>query len=491
MLQLRIFIYLKVYDIANYTFKLKIKSHKKSYLSYLKSADSEVTKSFKEARARVHRIPKLLNNPKYRYLNKHLYVLRKGEDNLFTRKPHKIRNIPSYKLNQHNEDTVKIGFNEKHLNKIRKFLLKNKRQVIIFRVISKKRLCNNRMFPWINKMFKLWSVNKNLYNTTTYMTKTHSGFRSLNHLYKRSLRRYLKFVKIKFKKRNKTRSFSRKFSLFKNKPLRFKLYNWTSRPKRSYKGETWTKKYLRRVKIKSKKKILRPSLYNKLFSKLPFKKRLFRSKRLKSALFKKKVYSAVKSAKRLYRKVLCIRSKGKNRLIGSVRSLNHKSLYDKLMYFEMTLISLILKTPFVKSINDAMFLINSGLIFVNGMHIANHLYSLPTNSRLQMPVSVSSYKWVRLKDISMGKGYKKANRLKWYKRRVRSSRFKKISRKFPKWLYNYSIVGVKPPIAFEIDLNSMSAILLYKPFRLNEISTALWHYINFNAHSVYLWKTIN
>lgn len=200
------------------------------------------------------------------------------------------------------------------------------------------------------------------------------------------MKRYLKLVRRKRSKRIRFNSFYQKYSITKNTPLRLKFAEKYSKAKKTRKFRKG-KKLFKRILRKSKRRIMSRSKKYQLFRRKKFKRRLRRSRRLRNALLRKKVYAAIKSSKKLYRVVLGIRSKGKNRLVKSVKSLDHKTFYSKVMHFEMTLISLLLKTTFVKSLNDALYLIKSGFVFVNGEIVTNHLASIKDSFRIQIPLS--------------------------------------------------------------------------------------------------------
>jgi hypothetical protein len=139
----------------------------------------------------------------------------------------------------------------------------------------------------------------------------------------------------------------------------------------------------------------------------------------------------------------------------------------------MSALSLLLKTSFVWSFNDAKYIIKAGYFYVNGNVVRNPKEVVPEGSRLQLPVSKLTYAWLNNKKKSLYKGYKKANRLRWYKKRVKHSRFRKKSYRYPKWLFKYAMVGSKLPNLLEVDYTILTAIILYRPVRFNELNSPL------------------
>lgn len=398
----------------------------------------------------------------------------------------KLKNSLKFKKN----NISRLNFFLKKKKNVNKNFFKKKK----FKIITKFNLAKSRNkltnFNWVNRVYKLWSLSKQSYNSINQVVKSQGGLRSVRYFYKKGLKRCLKMLRQRRLKKTKFKSFCQKYLSYKNKPLRLKFAKSYVKFKKT-RNFFKSKKAVKTVLRKTRRKIISKKPRSNIFKRKKFKRRLRRSRRLKNSLIRKKVYAATKDSRRLYRLVLGIRSKGKNRLVKSVKSLDHKSFYSKLYHFEMTLISVLLKTTLVKSLNDALFLIKTGLVFVNGKLMANPMASLPNNFIIQLPVSSLMFKWLKLKNLGVFKIRKKINRLRWYKRRVKSSRFKKKSRRYPKWLYKYSMSGVKIPISCELDLSTLSMISLYQPYKLNEFSNNFWRFINLNSHNVYLWKILN
>lgn len=378
----------------------------------------------------------------------------------------------------------------KKKRRVNKNFSKNRKFKIITKFILTKNKNKNIKFSWVNRVYKLWAISKRSFNSASQVIKSQSGLKSLRYFYKKGLKRCLKLLRQRRLKKTKFKPFYQKYLLFKNKPLKLKFAkNYTKFKKtRNFFNP---KKVVRTILRKSKRRIISKRPRANLFMRKKFKRRLRRSRRLRNSLIRKKIYAATKDSRRLYRVVLGIRSKGKNRLVKSVKSLNHKTFYSKLFHFEMTVVSILLKTSLVKSLNDALFLIKSGFVFINGQLVTNHMYSVKDNFLIQLPVSKLIFKWLKLKSSGVFKIRKKVNRLRWYKRRVKSSRFKKKSRRYPKWLYKYSMGGSKVPISCELDLSMLSMMSLYQPYKLNEFSNNFWRFININSHNIYLWRLLN
>lgn len=335
---------------------------------------------------------------------------------------------------------------------------------------------------------------RNPSNFKSYLSiiKYHSGCRPEKSLYRKSLKRFLRNTWLNSYKRGKTSLLGQLH--LKSNPISNQYYTNRKYSSRVKYPSSFNMKYkkLRKNFSKRNRGKFKKSTFSTLMStsKL-FKGIYFRSKNTRRSLFSKKLFKTIKLSRGTFRLINQIRSKGKNRLIKSIKSLNHSTFYDRLLNFEMSALNILLKTSFVWSLNDARYIISNGYFFINGKLSRNPKEVITEGSRVQLPITNATYSWLGNKKKSLYKGYKKANRLRWYKNRVRSSRFRKRSYYFPKWLFKYALVGVKSPSLLEVDYTMLSAVLLYKPVHFNELNSPLWYYINIHAYSVYLWKYIN
>lgn len=122
-----------------------------------------------------------------------------------------------------------------------------------------------------------------------------------------------------------------------------------------------------------------------------FKGVYFRSKNTRRSLFSKKLFKTIKLSRGTFRLINQIRSKGKNRLIKSIKSLNHSTFYDRLLNFEMSALNILLKTSFVWSLNDARYIISNGYFFINGKLSRNPKEVITEGSRVQLPITNATY----------------------------------------------------------------------------------------------------
>lgn len=341
-----------------------------------------------------------------------------------------------------------------------------------------------------------WNTKVEGYNNYINNWYSNSTFKTEPSLYKKSLKRFLKELKINKKTINKSEFTTNTINTID--PIRLKSVLNTKFFKNFYKYRRWLSdsqvgidynlfnfNKLINNKVKQTSNL---DIANLVFSYDRKKRKLRNTKR---AFIRRKFFRVIKKSRSLFRFLLNIRSKGKNRIIKKVKSLNHKSFTSKLLSFETNLLSILLKTPFSNSLNDGIFLIKNNVVYVNGI-LSSHIdLNTSIGDRVQIVISKSSYLWLKSKKLILSKGFKKNLRLFYRKKFKTKGRFKKKSYSYPKWLIKYSMINNTSPKSIEFDLTTLTSILLYQPTHYNEFNSLLWRWININSHSLYLWKLIN
>lgn len=238
-----------------------------------------------------------------------------------------------------------------------------------------------------------WSSNQYRYSNQSSTILDNSSYKPDNKIYKRSLKYFIRSVKVYTNGLEFIKSEGGGRSEYD--PLKLR--------------STYVKNYLRvnkkRLKVNnggadsykySESPIKKDSVnvYDNDFietENVVFSKSAQRSRNTRKSLFRKKIFRGLKYARGVLKKILGVRQKGKNRFIRLVKSMNHKSFFNKLLLFEFSLISILLKSMYVSSLNDAKFLIHNNIVFVNGRPSTNPHASLSVGDRIQIPVTVSSY----------------------------------------------------------------------------------------------------
>lgn len=341
----------------------------------------------------------------------------------------------------------------------------------------------------IINLHSYWSTNQFRFNSNLNVLRKNSHYITENKICKKSLRYFIRNIKI----------YSNNISALSNMTVR-NLNNINANLRLKNINNFWR---LRKKKLKVTKVLSRRLKNKRLISPKKFTSRYFidsskklrlsiqRSRRVKRSVFRKKIFRGLKFARDTLKKLLGIRKKGKNRLVRFIKSMNNKSFFNKLMLFELSLMSILLKSKLVSSLNDASYLASNGMVFINGKLNSNLRLPLAIGDRLQIPITASSYMWLNYRKKKLFNSYKKVNQVLWRRIRRKRSKFGKRSYRYPRWLFKYALLETKLPLIIELDLLLLTVVLIYKPFKLNEINSPIWRYININCHSLYLWKLTN
>lgn len=368
----------------------------------------------------------------------------------------------------------------------------------------------------IDKANYYWNNKSESYQNHSLSYYRYSSFRTEKSMYKKSLKRFIKKTKVDRKTLKLTNyltstlttldpvklkySLNLKFfrnSFKKRKKINKKFLSLLSRNSKVNSSKTikskrsrfWRYLFYRFRRRKDKRFKYRERRFTKLLRYFTVRKR--RMKNTKRSIIRKKFTRVIKKSRKLFRSIMGLRSKNKNRLINKVKSFNHKSISSKILSVEMSPLSILLRTSFLNSVNDALFFINNNLVYLNGKSISSNNLILSPGDRLQLPITKSTLKWFSISSSNKYQGFKKVVRLFYRKKFNTRGRFKKRSRRYPKWLMRYSNMGYKVPLLLEVDYLTLSVIVLYKPCSMNEFSSLNSRWINLNSHSLYLWRYIN
>lgn len=206
----------------------------------------------------------------------------------------------------------------------------------------------NRSLRFLDKISSELIRNPSNFNSYLTVIKYHSGCRPEKSLYRKSLKRFLRNTWLNSYKRGKTSLLDQLY--LKSNPISNQYYTNHKYNNRIRYPSSFNKKYKKvsnkfsqRAKNKFKK-----SVFSRLMNtSKSFKGIYFRSKNTKRSLFSKKLFKTIKLSRGTFRLINHIRSKGKNRLIKVIKSLNHSTFYDRLLNFEMSALNILLKTSFV------------------------------------------------------------------------------------------------------------------------------------------------
>jgi hypothetical protein len=79
----------------------------------------------------------------------------------------------------------------------------------------------------------------------------------------------------------------------------------------------------------------------------------------------------------------------------------------------------------------------------------------------------------------------------WRKRSGNFNLFRKRSKLWPNWIFRTAYYNTFTPSYLEVDILSLTIILLFVPSRIVEYKSIIWKYLNLYNYRLYGWKVIN
>lgn len=162
---------------------------------------------------------------------------------------------------------------------------------------------------------------------------------------------------------------------------------------------------------------------------------------------------------------------------------------DSLVFFEFSLINYLVKSGFSSSKKEALILLKSGKVYVNGLTIKNPFYFLKKGDVVQLPISVNNYNYVY---YNFDKNFKKLSLLKhiiWKNTRFRNNFYKQPYNRVPSWLNNFFNYGDDVSSNIEIDYTTMSFCLINTSIDTVSLSSDFdLNFLNLYMFRNYNWK---
>lgn len=228
-------------------------------------------------------------------------------------------------------------------------------------------------------------------------------------------------------------------------------------------------------------------LYNKTFN--TYTRKEVRIKRIKF----KPGYSRIwRNARKAINNSLNFNLKYQYRLTRELTRLSRTKSNAHIFIKELTLLNLLFNSHFVTDIQLSKLLINSNVVFVNGILSNNDNLSLFKGDFIQIIVSLKYYiiyRWM----LNWNK-YKRTRLLKLAKVKFKKQgmmRDKQKSTNLPDWVLTSRIKSFDIPKYLEVDYFTLSTFVLYEPFLLNDFNPLSVVDSRIEIFNMYNWKYIN
>ena len=168
-----------------------------------------------------------------------------------------------------------------------------------------------------------------------------------------------------------------------------------------------------------------------------------------------------------------------------------KNLYA-IWHVELSLHKIILNARFVFDHKTSYELINSGLVYLNGILSLNPNMRLFESDFLQLLVSIKyyiSYRW-----LNNWRRFNKTKLIKLINHKRNSSKYdlsKQVSKHLPDWVFNYIFKNLDIPKYLEVDFFTLSLFLIFQPTKVNQVNPLSLIETRHSIYTMYNWKYIN
>jgi len=166
---------------------------------------------------------------------------------------------------------------------------------------------------------------------------------------------------------------------------------------------------------------------------------------------------------------------------------NYKSLLNS---FNLSLINILIKSRFVFTKEQAVFLIKNDFVFLNGFNKVD-LYQITKKKDIIQLILHKNYFFFFKRILSNLRLLKKKTGYRvWLLTRFLFNFYKQSPTNIPKWVDKLMYYRLDVPKFLEVDYTILTAVILYKPKYLYETDLYTFKYINYFLLRLYIWKYI-
>ena len=294
--------------------------------------------------------------------------------------------------------------------------------------------------------------------------------------------------------------------LFLRRPNHFKLLTtslFSTRRKKSYPvdinrfSSTFDSSYDENLKSRSASLSTTTKLHhftfkNKFLYNNPFGSYAKREVRIKRIKFKPGYSRIWRNARKALNKVLGFNLRYQYRLTREVARLSRIKSNSHVFLKELTLINLLISSHFVSDLTLSKLLVESNVVFVNGLLASNPNFNLFSGDFIELIVSLKYYivyrwmlNWNRYKKIRLSK----LSKVKFKKKS--SLKGKQRSSNLPDWVLTSRVKSLDVPKYLEVDFFTLSSFILYEPFLMSDFNPSNLVDSRTEILNMYNWKYIN
>lgn len=217
-----------------------------------------------------------------------------------------------------------------------------------------------------------------------------------------------------------------------------------------------------------------------------------REVRIKRIKFKPGYSRIWRNARKAINKSLNFNLRYQYRLTRELTRLSRAKHNSHIYIKELTLLNILFNSHFVTDIQLSKLLINSNIVFVNGILSNNENLNLFKGDFIQIIVNLKyyiTYRWM----LNWNR-YKKTRLLKLAKVKFKKHsimRNKQRSTRIPDWVLTSRLKPFDIPKYLEVDYFTLSTFVLYEPFLLNDFNPLSIVDSRTEILNMYNWKYIN
>lgn len=178
----------------------------------------------------------------------------------------------------------------------------------------------------------------------------------------------------------------------------------------------------------------------------------------------------------------------KKRLVKFISSNKHKPNNQIFSALEFYLFNILLRSHFIFFLNDLMFFIQNGYVFVNGLIVTNPFFKLKINDRVQLIIFKNYFFFIKSKLNAFFKNLFKIKIKIWHINRNRLNYYKQSSKHIPEWVGNTLLYKNDIPKYLEVDYLILMTIIIFKPNNFYYFNYFFFKFLSNYMFKLYLWK---
>jgi hypothetical protein len=262
----------------------------------------------------------------------------------------------------------------------------------------------------------------------------------------------------------------------------------------------FVKKINKKKNLFFKKKSKVKTLISKRISILLRKRKKFKFIKIKridkgNFFFKKFFFKTLLRSRKFLKSFFFFNKKTRQLKITKSISILKKNKHTSNCVYEYTVLNILLRSHVCLFVSDALRLIQTFAVFLNGCSIKDPYIVLSQNDFIQLKISTNLYKYILFSKKILKKKLAlfKLNSWKFFRQKFfkQKQQLKSKKRKSPKYLFLFYLFKLNVPKFLEVDYFTLTVFFLRKPTTFINSTYYLNKLFTFKLFSLYNFKKIN